>query len=63
MIPYHQIVQNVLQCKDGIEECKIDALHACAAHFYENDENSLGKFFLCMMASGDQMSCAQKVVF
>ena len=57
----NQIVDDVLHCKGGVQECNVDALHACAAHYYENDENNLGKFFLCMMASGNQICDGEKV--
>ncbi|XP_065204265.1 keratin, type I cytoskeletal 9-like [Planococcus citri] len=56
-----KIVQDVLQCKDGIDECNIDALHACASHFFQDSQsNELAKFFTCMMTNGDQKTSGQK---
>ncbi|XP_065216775.1 uncharacterized protein LOC135842986 [Planococcus citri] len=49
-----QIVDDVLKCCGGVAACQIDVLHACAAHYYENDEYKLGKFFLCMVPDDAQ---------
>ncbi|XP_065225835.1 uncharacterized protein LOC135849371 [Planococcus citri] len=50
-----EIVDQVKNCdKDDLQECQLDAMHACAAHIYEDSEYQLGHFFICMMTSEEQ---------
>ncbi|XP_065216714.1 uncharacterized protein LOC135842948 [Planococcus citri] len=59
-----RIVDEVLQCVNGVGECQIDVLYACAAHYYENDQIKLGNFFICMMTDSNKFIkgewCAKK---
>lgn len=50
-----------MQCREGVAECQMDVLHACAAHYYENSEYELGKFFICMMTSDEQFLKGEEV--
>ncbi|XP_065224521.1 uncharacterized protein LOC135848526 [Planococcus citri] len=49
-----QIVDQVKNCdKDDLTQCNLDAMHACAAHIYEDHQYELGKFFICMMTDAE----------
>ncbi|XP_065218051.1 uncharacterized protein LOC135843926 [Planococcus citri] len=56
-----QIVDEVKNCcQDDLTQCKFDAMHACAAHIYEDHEYELGKFFICMMTDGESYDNADQ---
>ncbi|XP_065213188.1 GILT-like protein 1 [Planococcus citri] len=54
------IVQDVLQCKSTIQECRVDALYACASNYFKDQPNNAAKFLLCMMTSENQMAAGQE---